>query len=208
MIVGILGYIGSGKGTVGDYLVDNHNFKQDSFAASLKDVCAAIFDWDREMLEGATPESRKQRDIVDEWWSEKLGIKDFTPRYALQHIATDVFRNHFHPDIWKLTLIRRLTKDTDQNVVLTDVRFPNEIALVKSMGGILVEAQRGNPPVWAKVAERANTENDEDAWREMKENFGNVHYSEWAWVGTKMDHVLDNNSTIEALYSKIENSMF
>ena len=34
MLVGIVGFIGSGKGTVGDFLVENHGFKQDQIKAS------------------------------------------------------------------------------------------------------------------------------------------------------------------------------
>ena len=42
-LVGIVGFIGSGKGTVGDILVDEFNYKQESWANSLKDTTAAVF---------------------------------------------------------------------------------------------------------------------------------------------------------------------
>ena len=51
MILGVTGLIGSGKDTIADYLVTEHGFKRVSFAASLKDAVAAVFGWDREMLE-------------------------------------------------------------------------------------------------------------------------------------------------------------
>ena len=37
-IIGIVGFIGSGKDTVADYLVNFHRFKRESFANSLKDA--------------------------------------------------------------------------------------------------------------------------------------------------------------------------
>lgn len=70
MIVGLVGFIGAGKGTVADLLVERHDFFKESFANSLKDACSSIFGWNREMLEGDTPESRAWREQPDKWWSE------------------------------------------------------------------------------------------------------------------------------------------
>ena len=133
MIIGLLGFIGSGKGTVANILQQEYNFKPDSFASSLKDACAAIFDWPRDLLEGDTVESRAWREVTDDWWAQKLGIPDFTPRLALQLIGTDSLRNYFHQDIWFLTLQNRLRKNPDANVVISDVRFPNEVKMVKEI---------------------------------------------------------------------------
>ncbi len=62
MIVGLVGFIGSGKGTVGDIL-EQKGFIKDSFAKPLKDACSVMFGWPREMLEGDTEVSRKWRDF-------------------------------------------------------------------------------------------------------------------------------------------------
>ena len=40
MIIGICGLIGSGKDTIADYLVEQHNFQKMSFADKLKDAVA------------------------------------------------------------------------------------------------------------------------------------------------------------------------
>ena len=37
MIIGVCGFIGSGKDTVADYLVNFHEFRRESFANTLKD---------------------------------------------------------------------------------------------------------------------------------------------------------------------------
>ena len=65
MIIGICGLIGSGKGTVADFLVEQQGFKKLSFADKLKDGVASVFGWDREMLEGNNPDSRAWREKVD-----------------------------------------------------------------------------------------------------------------------------------------------
>ena len=62
MIVGICGLIGSGKGTVADFLVNDKGFTKLSFADKLKDSVATLFDWPRELLEGDTEESRQWRE--------------------------------------------------------------------------------------------------------------------------------------------------
>ena len=62
MIVGICGLIGSGKYTIASYLIDEHGFRRMSFAESLKDATAAVFGWDREMLDGVTKSSRQWRE--------------------------------------------------------------------------------------------------------------------------------------------------
>ena len=57
MLIGIVGLIGSGKDTVAERLVQKHGYIKDSFAKSLKDAVAAMFNWNREMLEGDTTAS-------------------------------------------------------------------------------------------------------------------------------------------------------
>jgi ABC-type oligopeptide transport system ATPase subunit len=59
MIIGIVGFAGSGKGTVGDILVNDHDFTKLSFADAVKDATSAIFGWPRHLLEGDTNESRQ-----------------------------------------------------------------------------------------------------------------------------------------------------
>ena len=82
MLIGLVGLIGSGKDTVADFLVKDHEFQRDSFAKSLKDAVSAIFGWDRQLLEGATQESRMWRERIDPYWSNKLD-RAVTPRYVL-----------------------------------------------------------------------------------------------------------------------------
>ena len=79
MIIGLCGLIGSGKGTVADILVDEHNFEKISFADKLKDAVSVLFDWDRAMLEGETSESRVWREQEDSFWTKETGRK-ITPR--------------------------------------------------------------------------------------------------------------------------------
>lgn len=199
MIIGVCGFIGSGKDTIADYLVGFHGFRRDSFAGTLKDAVAAVFGWDRELLEGRTPEARAWREQVDPWWSTRLNMPNLTPRWVLQYWGTEVCRKAFHDDIWIAALESRLSRRSD-NTVISDVRFPNEIRAIQEQGGQIVWVKRGPLPTWYHVAKKANT-GDVSA-QQMLEGLA-IHISETAWVGTEFDATIDNNGTIEQLYAQV-----
>ena len=205
MIVGITGLIGSGKDTAADYLCTVHGFKRMSFAGTLKDAVAAVFGWDREMLEGSTKASREWREQVDEWWANRLGIPDLTPRYILQQWGTEVCRKGFHNDVWVASVEYRLRSITD-NVVITDCRFPNELDAIKNAGGITMRTHRGHLPEWHDYAIGLNTTEDQavKTYCLVQLNNFNVHASEYSSVGLKYDFNLDNNGTIDSLHQQIE----
>jgi hypothetical protein len=204
MIVGVCGFIGSGKDTVADYLTTFHGFKRVSFASSLKDAVSAVFGWDRELLEGSTKSSREWREQKDVWWSERLKI-EITPRWILQYWGTDVLRNHFHTDIWVASVENKL-RQTQDNIVITDCRFANEVNSIKGIGGITMRVSRGERPIWYSAAVDYNNEPDgsEQRLNAMVE-LGNyaVHASEYSSVGLLYDYYVDNNGTIDELHKQI-----
>jgi hypothetical protein len=205
MIIGICGFIGSGKDTVADYLVNFHEFRRESFANTLKDAVAAVFGWDRTMLEGRTKEAREWREQPDQWWSNRLG-REITPRKILQHWGTEVCRKGFHDDIWIASVENKLRK-TGDNVVISDCRFPNEISSITDAGGIVVRVVRGPEPEWYQDAINFNEGDRNMSWatsRSKLERLG-IHASETAWVGSNFDHILDNNGSIDDLYAQIKN---
>lgn len=193
MIIGTVGLIGSGKGTLGDILI-SQGFKNESFAKSLKDAASAVFGWDRELLEGSTTESRIWRERVDAWWSEKLNIPDLSPRLALQLMGTEVFRNHFHQDIWTLSMEARLMNN-DSDIVVTDARFPNEIAMIRRLGGVVVRIKRGDDPEWFNLASR-----DPESMPIM---YPDVHASEYSWASCTPDYMIVNDGTIDDLRARV-----
>ena len=205
MIIGVCGFIGSGKDTIADYLVNLHHFRRESFANTLKDAVSAVFGWDRMMLEGRTKQAREWREQVDAWWAERLDIPHLTPRWILQNWGTEVCRKNFHDDIWIASLENKLRASTD-DIVISDCRFPNEIAAIKKAGGRVVRVVRGAEPEWYQLAVSRNRgPNGNSSWAlsgRKLEQLG-IHASETAWVGTQFDTVLDNNGTLEDLYQQI-----
>lgn len=203
MIVGLLGFIGSGKGTAGDILKDM-GFTPISFAKGVKDVTAEMFGWPRHLLEGDTQHSREWREKPDDFWSYEFG-KEFTPRLALQLMGTEVGRDVFHKDFWVIKLKNYIDNAPEQDYVITDVRFQNEIQFINRFGGTLIEIKRGITPHWYEIARKANR-GDERAESWMQEQSG-VHESEWRWVGGDIDHTIDNDGSLEDLKKNLKNCL-
>jgi len=205
MIVGFVGFIGSGKDTAADYLVNFHGYRRESFANTLKDAVSVVFGWDRTMLEGRTTQAREWREQPDEWWSKRLG-KDITPRQILQHWGTDVLRQHFHDDIWIASLENKMRKTSD-NIVISDVRFPNEIKAIHNAGGMVVRVKRGEDPIWYNDAVDMNAGDRCMNYMTAKVRMSrlNIHASETAWVGGDIDHTVWNNASIDDLFDQIKN---
>jgi len=188
MLIGICGLIGSGKDTIAAYLVEQHSYERYSWATPLKDITATLFGWDREMLEGTTSELRANRELKDDWWSEKLN-RDWSPRKALQHMGTEVMRDALHPAIWVLAGQRRIAGKS--NVVIPDTRFPNEIEAIREMGGQIWRVKRGDDPEWFQKY-RSHSIIPQD-----------VHPSEYMWANTDFDHEFCNDSNIDDLTNMV-----
>ena len=191
MIIGLCGMQGSGKDTVANILINKYGFIKISFAGILKDVVSVMFDWDRELLEGVSKESRQWRETKDNWWSDKL-LKEVTPRKVLQEIGTDVFRNNYESNIWVYCLENKLRKyGKGTNYVISDCRFTNEINMIKKLGGYIIQVNR-NLPEWFNDIKSGKLENIEG-----------LHSSEIEWIKANPDFTIDNEDTLEELYKKV-----
>lgn len=181
-VIGICGPIGSGKDTIAGTL-EGIGWLRYSMARPLKDMTAMLFGWPRDLIEGSTLESRAWREQKDEWWSNRLGF-DVTPRWALQYIGTDVMRKNFHDDIW-VAYMEKFVQDND-HVVISDIRFPNEIEAVRRLGGEIWQVHRNPLPYW---------------WDEAKSKgkVDGVHASETAWIPYEPDRLFSNTGSLQDL---------
>jgi len=204
-LIGICGFIGSGKDTVAKMFVEQ-GCVQDSFAAPLKDMCSSIFGWDRDLLEGDTTHSREFRETTDLYWTSKLGIDKFTPRLALQLLGTDIIRTHFSQDMWLNSLEYRIRKQRQEDtcVVVSDARFKNELNLIKDLGGVVIHVKRTELPEWYDSAVWANN-GSIIAHKTMETKYSHVHASEWKWVGYEFDYEIENTGTLSDLEASVLN---
>ena len=131
MIIGLIGNKRVGKSTFGDYITEKYGFKSIAFADPIKEGAKIMFDLTNEQVNGDLKE------VVDTRWNK-------SPRQILQILGTDACRKLFEPDIWIKRLKIELKKNKNKNVVVSDVRFPNEAKAVKEMGGILIKITKSD----------------------------------------------------------------
>jgi hypothetical protein len=165
MIIGINGYSGSGKDTVGtiiqylncfntgevsiedackDYeghewwLEEQSEWEVRKFAGKLKDIASHLTGLDIEDFED---QELKKTALGVEWWTTcDEGLQPMTIREFLQKLGTDAMRNGLHPNVWVNALMADYDKDS--NWIITDTRFPNEAQAIKDKGGIIIRVNR------------------------------------------------------------------
>ena len=135
LIIGISGKKGHGKDTLGKILSDEYNFKKESFARPIKESARRVFGFSQSQLHGELKET------IDPFW-------EFTPRWAMQQIGTDLFRDGIDKNVWAKSLIRRVRQSPRDKIVITDVRFPNEVDTIKEVGGYVIRVVR---PEYTKI---------------------------------------------------------
>ena len=127
-IVGFAGKKRSGKDTAGDAIA-NRGYKPIAFADPIKETCQNIFRFSNEQIYG----SRKAEE--DPFWG-------FSPRWAMQTIGTEMFRQHIGQDVWVKSLLARIDDSSHDKWAVTDVRFPNEVKQLQKVGAEVVYIKR------------------------------------------------------------------
>jgi len=176
MLIGICGKKQNGKDTIANYLVNKRSFIKHSFAKPLKEACKVIFNFSDEQVHG------NLKEIVDERWNE-------TPRKILQLVGTELFRNtlpkyckDIGDNIWLKNFEMWYKENSDKNIVICDCRFLNELKLIEKLSGIII------------LVERNSLNNNVD-----------THPSENEFLlYDKFDYVINNDSSFEDLYKKID----
>jgi hypothetical protein len=97
-------------------------------------------------------------------------------------------------------------RKTTDNIVISDVRFPNEILAIKNAGGQVVRVVRGADPEWYQDAWNMNQGPTNMNWSISKTRMEQrkIHASETAWIGKGIDLEIDNNGSIDDLFNQIK----
>lgn len=146
MIVGIGGAAGAGKSTLAEYLVREHGFHRVKFADTLKGMLRVV------LSDLGFTESEATRAIEGDMKEVTIShLAGKTPRHAMQTLGTEWGRKQMDDDFWvKIAEVRinSLLHDGVTRVVIDDLRFDNEAALIRSYDGgqILRISRRGVGP--------------------------------------------------------------
>jgi len=174
MIIGFCGPLGSGKTTAANYLIERYGFTRHRLAGPLKAMMRAL----------GLSERHTDGDLK-EVPCDLLGGK--TPRFAMQVLGKEWGRDLVSPslwtDAWKATM-------PEGDLVVEDVRFPNEPKLIRSAGedfGLLIRITR-------------------EPWSPIEDKLERSHSSENQDLGP-FDHEILNNGSIEALKAEIDSIM-
>ena len=196
-IISISGLIGSGKNTVANLICElspNLNFQRISFAARLKDTIATLFHYDRDLLEGSSVLSREWRETQDSYWYNKSDGKIKSPRWILQQFGVEI-KKLFCEDFWASIVENEILNHLNQNFILTDTRFPDEIEMLKKHNTFFIEVKRGVQPSWYTLAEDYNT----GILMKKPEILNSIPESEWRWIGKVKYHTIYNNGSLDDL---------
>ena len=191
MIIGIVGKARSGKDTFAELLaeeifnISRKRFVLMAYAQELKLRIQRDFDLSYDQLWG------DQKEVEDRRYKKKhvnnmiAGRRDkseieseyWTPREIMQFIGTECFRS-VDNNFWVKTLFRTISEKEYKNVIITDVRFPEEANAVLDHDGYLIKVTR----------------------EEKDSIHGEAHASETSMDDyDKFDFVINNDGNIEDL---------
>lgn len=132
LLIGLAGFARSGKTTIASVLERDMDFAHYSFAAQLRHFAYRFFF-------SIDPEFELERDKNKPY--PQLGGS--TPRKFMQAMGTEGGRQAVHPDLWVLHTMALIDQNAKgRDVVISDVRFPNEAKAIREAGGIVLWISR------------------------------------------------------------------
>jgi hypothetical protein len=130
MIIGLSGYAQTGKDTVAQHLVSEYGFTRIAFADPIRDALYALNPFITDIPELS---HMRLQWLVDKMGWEFLKQDSNQVRELLQRMGTEVARNQWGQDFWVDLAMNKASSLA--NVVITDVRFPNEYDAIIANGG-------------------------------------------------------------------------
>ena len=177
-LVGLLGTKGVGKDTVADYMVSHNNFDKRAFASPIKEACAILFQLPIARFEG------EGKELCD----QEHGL---SPRQMMQLVGTDFFRDKVSQDFW-IDHFKRwyAAHDPSRSVVVTDVRFQNEVDVIKALGGVVVRVTRPH---------------EHEQEQNGRHTMPDTHITEQGVAKVQgVDVSIENDGSLEELYDKVK----
>ncbi|MEO6082812.1 MAG: hypothetical protein ABIQ18_06880 [Umezawaea sp.] len=176
--VGVIGRSQSGKDTVAAYLVRHHGYVRVALADPLRDLALA--------LDPLVADGVRLGDVVASLGWERAKSERPEVRRTLQRLGTDVIRRGFGPDVWARKCLAAIERHNavGRPVVVPDVRFPNERALLAELSGAVM-------------------------WRVVRSTAPAVlaHESEDYADALPVDAELPNERSLADLYSRVERAV-
>ena len=174
MIIGVCGFIGSGKDTIAEYISKKFGHKHIKISSKLKDVVKVLFNFNDDQVETYSKE------VIDKRW----GV---TPRTVMQFLGTEIFQYKIQEilpcvkrNFWIKSIIDEHVKDANYPIVISDMRFLHEYTELQKYDVFVIKIKRNyvNQPV-------------------------DMHPSETEFVNIPVNLEVDNNSSITDMLNMI-----
>lgn len=189
IIIGLVGTKSAGKDTFADYFIhtysENTKIVKYAFATPLKKACKELFLLSDIQLSGTI-----EKETIDSRWG-------LSPRQMFQIVGTDFIRNGIdenfwlrHFEHWIDSQLSIELSDRPSIVLVSDVRFQNEVNLIKEKGGIIIKINRNSDRT-------KNDSNDRDSTTKHISESGVSHL-------TGIDYVIDNTTSLAGYYYNID----
>lgn len=193
-LIGLGGKLRAGKDAVADYLSETHGFRAMGMSDALNDALLTLNPWVA-LTETTFFTGSGWRNFIpyrelhaEVGYVEAKKIPEV--RRLLQVLGTEVGREMFDPDVWAHIAEKRIRSylADGRDVVITAVRFPNEVEMINRLGGLTVWVER---PETARYEGVGSTESAS-------------HQSENSVGPDDFAYVLTNDGTLDALYRRVE----
>lgn len=144
MLICLVGRRRSGKDTFAQYFVDTLGYRAMALAEIPKRETSKVYGLPTSLL----------------WWEDnkdRAHHADPTKTYRDLLIEYANARRAVDPDVWVNLLLEEIKPRLarGENVIVTDVRFPNEAELLHAAGGILIKIERPIVPVFCDLADNS-----------------------------------------------------
>lgn len=182
-VIGLGGRLRSGKDAFADHLVAHHGYVKVGMSDVLLEHLLIVNPWIKVTLREAfrlrtRPGFQRAQSLVGRLgYVNAKTVRDF--RTYMQKDGTDAGRNFFGEGIWVHVISKRVAAlvADGKRVVLTGLRYPNELGMARSVGATALWVSR--PAVEAAPGD---------------------HSSENSLTPADFDLVIDNSGTLDQLY--------
>lgn len=187
--IGLTGAAGSGKSTAAVRLVDEWGGHRVPFAAPLKRMLRKFLE---DQGTGLGAACRMTDGDLKEIPTEYLGGQ--TPRRAMQTLGTEWGRSlsaTLWIDAWRRAVEGRALKEAVEGktvlIIADDVRFANEVAAIRAMGGLIVRVLRPGAGLSGEAGAHMSEAGDLDDPDIAIHNDGSLD-----WLHTQIDAIAAN----------------
>lgn len=186
MIIGLCGQKGSGKDTVGAYLIKTHGFERKAFADPLKQSIAKLFNISFAEVDKLKNDltigvgigtQDSQNNLVPHSVGKHMTFREFIQRYG-----TESHRDVFGLSFWVDQTLPISGYYAGKKIVVTDVRFENEVSRIHTLQGVVIKIERPDS--------------------DIKDPHSSEDFSD-----IEADITIVNNSTLDNLYTAIEDAL-